>query len=346
MLDRLHALGGKAALALILGSTLAIAACGGGSSSTTGGTNPTATPKTGLKACTANLTAANAGNATATQVSGVSGKIAVDGSTALAPLFTSAASEFDHANGTQTTVTPNGSGTGLKDVEAGAVNIGLSDVFALEKATSAGQYSDLADHQVAVVPFTLVTNNDLKNTVDNLTSAQIQGIYTGTYTNWSQLGGPSEAITVVNRPASSGTRATFKKYVLNNQTEIAGNTLTQDTSGAVETAVAATPGSIGYLAESYVVGQGAGQTAPICIDGYDAESTNINSGKYQFWSIEHAYTKGPAAGAPKALIQYVLSSDFQTKDVLTDGYFQISSVPASVISGHTPSGAPAPESLS
>ncbi len=344
MLDRIRALGGKAALALILGSTLVVAACGG--SSSTGGTSSTGTTQSSLTACTASLTASAAGNATAPKATGVSGKLAIDGSSALAPLFQPAAQEFDAANGTQTSVTPNGSGTGLKDVNAGAVEIGMSDVFAQEKEPSAGAYSALTDHQVAVVRFTLATNNDLKGKVDNLTTAQIIGIYTGQYTNWSQIGGPSEPITVINRPTSSGTRATFKKYVLNNTAEAAGTTLTQDTSGAVAQAIAGTPGAIGYIGASFVIGQGAGQIAPICIDGYDAQAKNINSGNYKFWGIEHAYTKGPASGNAKEFLKYVLSSDFQSKDVITLGYSKISDVSASAISSHTPSGAPAPESLS
>jgi phosphate transport system substrate-binding protein len=344
MLDRLHALGGRAGAALVLGLALVVAACGG--TSNTGGNtgSATATPST-LTACTAHLTAGGTSKATATKYTGTGGKLAIDGSTALAPLFSELAGEFDTANGTQTTVTPNGSGTGLHDVEAGAVAIGMSDVFAQQKATSAGQYADLVDHQVELLPFTLVTNNDLKGKVNNLTLPQVKLIFQGIDTNWSQVGGPNEPITAVARPTSSGTRSLFDTYILAGETEMAAQTLQQDTSGAVESAVAATPGSIGYLAASYVIGQGAGQTAPICIDGYDATQQNIDGGKYQFFGIEHAYTKGPAAGNAKAFLQYAQSSAVQQADVLTTGGFPISGVPASVLASHTPTGAPAPENL-
>jgi phosphate transport system substrate-binding protein len=290
------------------------------------------------------LTAPAAAKASATSA-GASGKLTIDGSTALAPLFSQLATAFDAANGTQTTVTPNGSGTGLHDVDAGAVQIGMSDVFAQEKATAAGQYSELVDHQVAVVPFTVATNNDLKGKVNNLTAAQITSIFTGQVTNWSQLGGPTEPITTVGRPASSGTRAVFDKYVLSGATETPTQPLTQDTNGAVTTAIAATPGSIGYIGVAYAIGQGAGQVAPICIDGFAATADSVNAGKYQYWSIEHAYTKGPATGDAKAFLQFAVSSDVQSKDVPSLGYFTISSVPANVIASHTPSGAPTPESL-
>jgi phosphate transport system substrate-binding protein len=199
---------------------------------------------------------------------------------------------------------------------------------------------------VAVIPFTLVVNNDLKGKVNNLTSAQIKQIYTGQATNWQQFGGPAEQITTVARPTSSGTRAVFDKYVLGAGTvEQPTTLLTQDTSGAVETAIAATPGSIGYLAVSYVANQGAAQTAPICIDGHDATAANINNGSYNFWSIEHAYTKGNATGAAKAFLQFAESSPVQTTDVPGLNFLQISSVSSSAITLHTVAGAPAPESF-
>lgn len=342
MTGRVRAWHPRAAAALVLGSAVLLAACGAGHTLTsgTGKGSPTS-----LTACKAHLTAQNAATATAPRVPGVSGALAIDGSTALAPLIMTASQEFDLVNGTQTTVTPNGSGTGLKDVESGAVQIGLSDVFASQKASNPTQYRDLVDHQVAVVPYTLVTNNDLAGVVDNLSSAQVTAIFTGRYTSWSQVGGPREPITVVNRPASSGTRVAFKQYVLGGQTEGASTTLTQNTSGAIANAVAAAPGAIGYLAVGYAVAQGTSRMSPICLDGYDAQAKNVASGHYPFWSIEHAYTKGPARGSARALLTYVLSDAFQSKDVPALGYERIDSIPASVLQSHTPSGAPPPERL-
>lgn len=347
MLGRIFAirsLGAKAALGAVLAATVLLAACG---TPTAGGT-PSGTPNPSLTACSvssADLTPTSTGTGTAPAISGLSGKIAVDGSTALSPLFQSAAKSFQIANpNVQISITPNGSGTGLKDAHAGAVNIGLSDVFASEKAATPGAYSDLVDHQVAAVVFTLVTNNDLKNTVQNLTTDEITKIYTGVYTNWSQIGGPNEPITVINRPSSSGTRATFKKYVLKGATETAGDTLTQDTTGAVIQAIKSTPGAIGYVSLSFVA-QDAGAVSPVCIDGYKATATDIDAGNYKFWGIEHAYTKGPASGAAKTLLQYVLSDQIQKNDLLALDYLPLSTVAAPAIAAHTPSGAPTPEQL-
>lgn len=48
-----------------------------------------------------------------------------------------------------------------------------------------------------------------------LTQAQVQGIFQGQITNWSQVGGASEPIRVINRPSVSGTRQAFQELVLN-----------------------------------------------------------------------------------------------------------------------------------
>ena len=348
MLDRLYAIrsiGAKVLLGGVVASTLALAACG--SSGT--GSGASTTPNPSLTACQVTVsdlknTSGQGTNGTAPK-SGVSGQITGDGSSALQPLIKQAAAEFDQANGTHSSINAGGSGKGLTDVANGAVQIGMSDLFAADKLT-AGQASSLTDHQVAVVAFTLVVSNDISSKVQNLTSQEIQDIYTGKVTNWSQIGGPNEAITVVNRPANSGTRGTFEKYVLKSTNEVPGNTLTQDNTGAVFQAVTSTPGSIGYVSTGFVTtSDAANAPAPICIDGYKATATDINNGKYQFWNIEHAYTKGPATGAAKALLQYVESDQVQNNDVPALNFYKLSTIDQTAVQSHLESGAPAPESF-
>ena len=125
----------------------------------------------------------------------------------------------------------------------------MSDVFAQEKATATTSYSDLVDNQVAVVPFTLVVSQDISSQVENLTTQQIKDIYAGNITNWSQVGGPNEPITVVVRTKTSGTRATFDKFVVNDakQTndEPAG-AQTADSTGELVTDISNSHGAIGY----------------------------------------------------------------------------------------------------
>jgi ABC-type phosphate transport system substrate-binding protein len=199
---------------------------------------------------------------------GLSGQaLTIDGSTALYPLFQAAA--FDQANGTHTSVQQGGSLAGLHHVEAGTIQIGMSDVFFQDNATAAAD-TDLVDHRVATVAFTLAVNGDLRDHIHNLTTRPIQAIFDGTAINWQQLGGPNEYITVEERPASSGTRATLEHFLLGGSPAQPSNEhlLTKDSSDLVAQTIAATPGSIGYLATGYVINPSYQNSIfPVCIDG-------------------------------------------------------------------------------
>jgi phosphate transport system substrate-binding protein len=197
-----------------------------------------------------------------------------------------------------------GSGTGLAQIAQGSIDIGNSDLFAGEKLTSA-QAAGLVDHQVCVVGFATVVNPGV--TVDNLTKQQLQQIFTGKITNWKDVGGSDQQITVINRPTSSGTRATFKKYALDGLEEAQGIALTQDSTGAVAKTVAGTPGSISYLALSYASSNNT--VKMLKLDGVDPTNDNITSGKYPIWSYEHMYTKGDPQGLTKAFIDYMAGDE-------------------------------------
>ena len=232
------------------------------------------------------------------------GSITASGSTALAPLVKAIALKYEsHCSGATISVHLGGSKTGLANVEAGSVDIGDSDIPA------ASNQSDLVDHQVAVVIFGVIVNTDV--TLTNLTTAQLKQIYSGHVQNWSALGGPNLPIIVVSRPASSGTRTTFQKYVLGGSEIVSGPaSLNSDTTGTVVTEVGQTSGAIAYAATGLV--QGKSNVTLLSIDGVAPTATNTESNRYTFWNIEHMYTKGQPKQLAQALIDYMASSDAKT----------------------------------
>jgi len=231
----------------------------------------------------------------------LSGAIQVDGSTALLPLVTKAARAFEKQNPlVHITVSGGGSFTGLNDVYNHKVNIGNSDVYA---SFAAYPNPDMTDHIVCVTPFSLITNLDVP--VPSLTHDQIVAIFsTNELTNWKEVGGPDLPIVPIVRPATSGTRDTFRKYVLGGRDEGSGNqVLQQDSSTTVHDKVAQTHGAIGYLVQSGV----DASVHPIAIDGKKATKDNIIAGNYTFWSYEHMYTLGDDNPIVSAFLDFMLS---------------------------------------
>lgn len=231
------------------------------------------------------------------------GTIMVDGSTALQPLVKTAATLFQKQHA-QATITVNGGGSvsGLKDVTSGKSNIGNSDIYA-----DPALYPDpnMTDHIVCVVPFTMIVNPRV--TVPSLTRQQIIDIFsTGRIRNWSEVGGPNLPIVPIVRPQTSGTRATFRKYVLGGGDE-SGTLLQTDSSKTVLTTVARTPGAIGYLALSVL----NNTVHQVDIDGQRATASNIESGNYTFWSYEHMYTLGDSNKLISSFLDYMLTTAVQ-----------------------------------
>jgi phosphate transport system substrate-binding protein len=240
-----------------------------------------------------------------TQAAELSGTVTASGSTALLPLVKQAGEDFMAKNPKVTVnVTGGGSGTGVKNVADGTSDIGNSDVEAAAEFKDKG----LVDHIVAIAPFAIIVNKDVN--VDNLTKQQAADIFMGKITNWKDVGGKDAKITVVHRPESSGSRKLVQQIVLDGK-EFTKDGVTQDSSGAVKTAVASTSGAIGYVDIPYV----DDTLKAVKFDGVAYSKDAIKNGQYKLYGVEHMYTKGEPKGAVKAFLDYIMSSDFQSSKV-------------------------------
>ena len=293
--------------------TIGLAACGtknGNGGSTNGGS------------ATTNETQGGGSNSSKGGDAKLSGSVLAAGSTALQPLVEQVSKKFmaeaDYS-GITVQVQGGGSGTGLTQVAGGQVQIGNSDIFAEEKFkdADAGLAKDLVDHQVAVVAMATVVNKDV--TVDNLTKQQLVDIFTGKVTNWKDVGGADEKITIVNRPSSSGTRKTFENFALGTKSEDIAGSIQEDASGTVKKLVAETKGAIGYLALSYL----DDSVKTVKYEGVEPKEENVVSGAYPVWAYEHMYTKGEPTPEVKALLDYMMSDAVQNGDVVELGYIPV-----------------------
>ena len=275
-----------------------IVGCGSDTSSTSGTSTGTSAAVTATK-------------------SSISGTVIGSGSSALLPLAQNAADKFKESYpNISVTLNAGGSGTGLKQVADGTVDIGNSDVEAASKL-EASVASALVDHKVCVITMAPVVNKDVAATVKSLTKQQLVDIFTAKITNWKDVGGPDEKVILVTRPTTSGTRALFKQYALNNTDEASNASLETDDSGTLLQNVSDNKGAIGYVALSYLVNNT--KVSTVAIDGVDPTIANTYSGKYPVWGYEHMYTKGAPKEAVKAYLDYILSSDYATQ-IEAQGY--------------------------
>ena len=274
----------------------------------------------GLVGC-GGSSAASYSDGAASDAKSVSGTVNCSGATSFQKLVESAATKFeDKYPDVTVAITGGGSGQGLSDVKDGKAQIGRSDVFAEEKL-DADAAAKLEDHTVAVVGMGPIVN--AKVDVDNLTTDQLKGIFTGAITDWSQVGSTAGKIQVVERKAGSGTRATFENAVLKGEKapDSFAPVAEEDSSGTVVEKIQATEGAISYLAFSYF---DETKFKALKVDGVEPTAENVCSGKFNIWAYEHMYTAKDADDATKAFIDFMMSDDVQGSLVEEEGFIPAS----------------------
>jgi phosphate transport system substrate-binding protein len=121
-----------------------------------------------------------------------------------------------------------------------------------------------------------------QNSVSNLTIPQTKDIFTGVFTNWSQVGGSNLTTTIdpFGRNSSAGLYTFFQQAVLGGATQ-SGNVAQEQSDGLVATNVSKDPNSIGYigLANS---GKGSG-VKRLSINGIACSQSEIKTETYPLY---------------------------------------------------------------
>lgn len=211
----------------------------------------------------------------------LSGTVTLAGSTSMEKVCEALMEGFmEKYPGITVTTEYTGSGAGIESLNAGSVNIGNASRHVKdEEAANGATENVIALDGIAVIV-------DKNNTVTDLTSEQLAGIYTGEITNWSELGGSDEAIVVIGRESGSGTRDAFEE--LNGIKDTCNYAQELDSTGAVLAKVASTPGAIGYVSLDVVDDSVIAEK----INGVDATEENILNGTYALQRPFVMATKG------------------------------------------------------
>lgn len=213
----------------------------------------------------------------------------------------------------------------LNQVQQNQVGIAVSELSALPRR-------GLTDHPFAASLYAIIVSPDVQ--VSGLSSAQIQAIYTGKITNWSQVGGRNEAITVILHPATNAINAIFRTYVLNEAAIHVKHAvrLMQDSPDLAVQAVNQVPAAISIV--PLVAARGS-NVQVLAIDGVSPSTQSLQAGAYPFWSIEHLYTRGPGTVQAQSYLQFAGSTQ-EAGGMSQFGAVPVSAIPQTVLASHLP----------
>lgn len=165
----------------------------------------------------------------------------------------------EKATGLTLDITKSNTGLGLVDLLSGTVEMSMASEpldIAVDAAKAAGKTanaSELKLHEIKKSELVFVIHKD--NPVSKVTKEQIKGIITGKITNWKEVGGADEAITVFSDDPTSGTCALVKKIV-NGGADYGPNRKALSAIGKVAQNVADVKSSIGGVAPNFATQPG------------------------------------------------------------------------------------------
>ncbi len=154
------------------------------------------------------------------------------------------------------------------------------------------------------------------NPIDNLTSEDIKGIYSGKITNWSQLGGKDEEIAAFQRNEGSGSQSMLKRFMGDTPIMEPPTELRNDFMIGIIEEVAdyrSRSGSIGFSFRYYLEGIIKNPDIKmLSVDGVAPTRENIKNGTYSIVTPIYAvtYKEGKNANV-SLLLEWILSDEGQ-----------------------------------
>lgn len=242
------------------------------------------------------------------------GNIDIAGGTAHIPVMKEAAKQIMTKYPQITiTVAGGGSGVGVQKVAEGLVDIGNAGRPISAKELK--KYPQLKSFPFAVDGVAPAVNPD--NIVSELTSTQIQNIFSGKIRNWKDVGGDDAEIHIYSRDEASGTRSVFWKKCLNKGTVVESANIVAS-NGAMKVAVSQDRYALGYMS----IGHLDNTVKPLSLDGITPTQDNAINGQYPVVRKLFMNSNGDPTPLVKAFIDYVMSRE-GAANISNNGYIPL-----------------------
>jgi len=258
---------------------------------------------------------------TATEAAGDSGssfgQLQLAGSTTVQPLAEVLAEAF-MAENTEVTIEVQGGGSSVGVTSAGEGTVDIGDASRNVKDSEFETFPELQVYTIAYDGIAIVTNPDLD--LPSLSIEQVQKIFSGEITNYSEVGGPDAEIIVVSREEGSGTRAAFEELVMeanDSEAVITENAILQQSNGQIRTTVSTTPDTIGYLSFGFL----DESINTVEINDVEPSVANVKNSSYPIFRPLNMLTNGEPSALAQAFLDFILSEMGQ--EIVADEYITV-----------------------
>ena len=273
--------------------------------------------------CGSNESASDDSTETATEAV-ESNQILFNGSSTLAPVITSIATDFFETYGTWNAydsslpeediaiyVSAGGSGQGAKAVIDGTTTFGMLARSVKDEEKEA--IEDMKEYQIGIDALTIAVNPEspVTQVLDDLSTEQIVALFSGEYATWKDLDSslPEEEIIVITRDINGGAHEVFQKNIMGD-TEVKADAIQASSMGELVQAIIDNPYAIGY-ASFGVANQNEGKVVALKVNGVEASVETILDGSYIIQRPLLLITSGEPTAVEQAILDVILGEEGQ-----------------------------------
>jgi len=215
-------------------------------------------------------------------------------------------------------VTGGGSGTGIASLINGTVDIANASRKIKEEEIDEAKSNGIepVEHTIARDAIAVIVNPE--NPVSELTLKQISDIYSGKFSNWTEVGGEDRPIVRLSRETNSGTHVYFLETVLrlgnsDDKTLFSMDTLLLPSSEGIIAELRQNPNAIGYDGLGYVpkdlkvIAIAKEEGGPYVLPSI----ATVNDKSYPIARDLYMYTNGEPTGVIKEYLDWILSPEAQ-----------------------------------
>jgi phosphate transport system substrate-binding protein len=200
-----------------------------------------------------------------------------------------------------------GSTTGIAAITDNTAQIGMSSRRAKPTEISAAQAKGVSMKPTIVAYDGIGVIVNQNNPVSVLTKRQVEQIFAGDITDWSQVGGTAGPISIYTRNTSSGTYSDFKDLAMKKR-DYASSSQKMAGNEQIASEVAKNANGIGYVGLAYLTDPGI---KTISIEGTLPNEATVMSGKYPYARPTFYYTNGEPVGEAAKFVDFTLSDEGQ-----------------------------------
>ncbi len=236
-------------------------------------------------------------------------KLVIKGSDTLgAKLVPMLAEDYKARNsGVTFEIAAEGSTTGISAIIDSTAQIGMSSRRARPTEMSAATAKGVSMKPIVVAFDGIGVIVNAGNPLSAMSKRQIEQIFAGDITDWSQVGGSPGKISIYTRNTSSGTYADFKELAMKKR-DYASSSQKMAGNEQIAAEVAKNANGIGYVGLAYLSDPGI---KTVSIDGSLPSEESVLAKKYPYARPTFYYTNGEPTGEAAKFVEFTLSDEGQ-----------------------------------